>query len=258
MLRTECEEGIVGKLVYGMMGVLLALSIGGYLVPQEKEVLPGRVLMPNVGGRVVFDHKTHMEKYGLTCAQCHHEAFAPKEADSCNACHDRTMTSFKVSCKSCHGVDFGGDFKAEHQKMSNDKLVCATCHHVSAVTLKDWNREAHSSYVSDDYFEEKAAEAAKAQLSAKDAGHAQCVDCHRREIKGDSKNCLVCHDTVDARGQFMAGKNIDKAFVSCSTCHVQEPKKLIPGSMAAYHGQCIGCHKEKGGPTDACAQCHMK
>jgi hypothetical protein len=56
----------------------------------------------------------------------------------------------------------------------------------------------------------------------------------------------------------MAGKNIDKAFVSCSTCHAQEPKKLIPGSMAAYHGQCIGCHKEKGGPTDACAQCHMK
>ena len=38
MLRTEYEEGIVGKLVYGLMGVLLALSIGGYLVPQEKEV----------------------------------------------------------------------------------------------------------------------------------------------------------------------------------------------------------------------------
>ena len=80
MLRIEYEEGIVGKLVYGLMGVLLALSVGGYLVPQEKEVLPGRVLMPNIGGRVVFDHKTHMEKYGLTCAQCHHEAFAPKEA----------------------------------------------------------------------------------------------------------------------------------------------------------------------------------
>ena len=38
----------------------------------------------------------------------------------------------------------------------------------------------------------------------------------------------------------------------------KEAKKLIPGSMAAYHGQCIGCHKEKGGPVDACAQCHMK
>ena len=164
MLRIEYEEGIVGKLVYGLMGVLLALSIGGYLVPQEKEVLPGRVLMPNVGGRVVFDHKTHMEKYGLTCAQCHHEADVPAKADGCTSCHDRTMTSFKESCKACHGVDFGGDFKTAHQNMSNDKLVCATCHHVSAVTLKDWNREAHSSYVSDDYFEEKAAEAAKASF----------------------------------------------------------------------------------------------
>ena len=168
------------------------------------------------------------------------------------------MTSFKESCKACHGVDFGGDFKTAHQNMSNDKLVCATCHHVSAVTLKDWNPKAHASYVPDEYFEEKAAEAAKAQLSAKDAGHALCVDCHSREMKGDAKDCLVCHETVDARKQFMAGKKIDKAFVACSTCHAQEPKKLIPGSMAAYHGQCIGCHKEKGGPTDACAQCHMK
>ena len=258
MLRIEYEEGIVGKLVYGLMGVLLALSIGGYLVPQEKEVLPGRVLMPNVGGRVVFDHKTHMEKYGLTCAQCHHEAFAPKDADSCNACHDRTMTSFKMSCKSCHGVDFGGDFKTAHQNMSKDQLACATCHHVSAFPVKEWDRKAHASYVDESYFEAKAAEAAKASLSAKDAGHAQCVDCHSREMKGDAKNCLVCHDTVNAREQFLAGKSIKSAYVSCATCHEEEPKKLVPGSMAAYHGQCIGCHKEKGGPVDACAQCHMK
>ena len=258
MLRIEYEEGIVGKLVYGLMGVLLALSVGGYLVPQEKEVLPGRVLMPNIGGRVVFDHKTHMEKYGLTCAQCHHEAFAPKEADSCATCHDRTMTSFKMSCKSCHGVDFGGDFKKAHVDMSNDPLVCATCHHVSAFPVKDWNRKAHANYVEEGYFEDKAAEAAKAQLSAKDAGHAQCVDCHSRQIKGDAKDCLVCHDTVNAREQFLAGKDIKAAFVSCATCHTQEAKKLIPNSMAAYHGQCIGCHKEKGGPVDACAQCHMK
>ena len=258
MLRIEYEEGIVGKLVYGLMGVLLALSVGGYLVPQEKEVLPGRVLMPNVGGRVVFDHKTHMEKYGLTCAQCHHEAYVPAKADGCTSCHDRTMTSFKESCKSCHGVDFGGDFKKAHVTMSNDPLVCATCHHVSAFPVKEWNRKAHANYVEEGYFEDKAAEAAKAQLSAKDAGHAQCVDCHSRQIKGDAKDCLVCHDTVNAREQFLAGKDIKAAFVSCATCHTQEAKKLIPSSMAAYHGQCIGCHKEKGGPVDACAQCHMK
>jgi hypothetical protein len=124
--------------------------------------------------------------------------------------------------------------------------------------VKEWDRKAHANYVDDGYFEDKAAEAAKAKLSAKDAGHAQCVDCHSREIKGDAKDCLVCHDTVNAREQFLAGKDIKAAFVSCSTCHTQEAKKLIPNSMAAYHGQCIGCHKEKGGPVDACAQCHMK
>lgn len=246
------------KFVYGLMGALLALSICGYLLPDQKEALPGRILMPNVGGRVVFDHKTHMEKYGLECSQCHHDAYKSDGGDSCTACHGRSMVgAFKVSCKSCHAVEFDDTFKKDHVDMSTDRQVCATCHH-AAFTLKDWNRDAHARYVDEEYFQNKADEAAKAQLSARDAGHAQCVDCHSREMKGDPKVCLTCHDMKKSVDTLHQGGKIDSALTACSSCHEQEAKKLIPNSMAAYHGSCIGCHKEKGGPVDTCAQCHMK
>jgi len=255
---TDYKENAVRKLVYGLMGALLVLSVGGYLIPDKEEALPGRILMPNVGGRVVFDHKTHMEKYGLECSRCHHEAAMPGGGDSCSACHGRSVAgAFKVSCKSCHAVEFDGDFKKSHVDMSTDRMVCATCHHAS-FGLKEWDREAHARYVDEDYFQNKAEEAAKAQLSVKDAGHAQCVDCHSREMKGDAKTCLRCHDMQESVETLQKGGGIDKALTSCSSCHEEEPKKLIPNNMAAYHGSCIGCHKEKGGPVDECAQCHMK
>jgi hypothetical protein len=43
---------------------------------------------------------------------------------------------------------------------------------------------------------------------------------------------------------------------SCKECHGSRPN--IPKLKDAYHGQCMGCHKEMGmGPT-SCAECHTK
>ena len=237
--------------IYGFMGLLLALSIGGYLLPEKTEALPDRILMPNTGGRVVFDHAKHTEGYGVTCVECHHDIYKPRDDKSCLTCHNKNMDLAKVPCKTCHGVDFGGDFKSSHASMSEDKQVCVTCHHTMFRT-KEPGQTDGSCW--------KALEETEHQdwSSRKEAGHARYAESHADMLTGDLKDCAMCHRSMDAEKMLRRGKDIDAALISCSACHEQEPKKLIPGSMAAYHGLCIGCHSQKGGPTDECAQCHRK
>ena len=244
---------------YGLMGVLLALSIGGYLLPETKEALPGRILMPNAGGRVVFDHGAHNEGYGLACVQCHHDIFKPASGKSCLACHDKNMAVAKVPCKACHGADFAGGFKASHTAMAEDRQVCVTCHHAWFTPRNEERRAIPHGGQACGYVPEDGGQGGEASgLPLKEAAHARCAECHEAMLTGDVQNCAMCHSVVDAEKQLRDGKSVDAALVSCSSCHEEEPKKLIPNSMAAYHGLCIGCHREKGGPVDECSQCHMK
>ena len=37
---TDYKENAVRKLVYGLMGALLVLSVGGYLIPDKEDVVP--------------------------------------------------------------------------------------------------------------------------------------------------------------------------------------------------------------------------
>ena len=54
------------KVTYILTGTLLVLSVGGYLLPETPEPAPNRILMKNAAGHVVFDHKTHAEKLGIS------------------------------------------------------------------------------------------------------------------------------------------------------------------------------------------------
>jgi len=47
---------------------------------------------------------------------------------------------------------------------------------------------------------------------------------------------------------------------ACKECHGApfDPKNLnMPGLKGAYHLQCMGCHKDIGGPR-GCTECHAK
>jgi hypothetical protein len=65
-----------------------------------------------------------------------------------------------------------------------------------------------------------------------------------------AEECGVCHHHAPA-GQTPA----------CSKCHLASAaskESKAPGLKDAYHGQCIGCHKEiEMGPT-GCMECHVK
>ena len=98
------------KVTYILTGTLLVLSVGGYLLPETPEPAPNRILMKNAAGHVVFDHKTHAEKLGISCISCHHDALAEGQAGQ--------------PCKTCHGLEFGPEFKGHSYTMAPETCRC--------------------------------------------------------------------------------------------------------------------------------------
>jgi len=65
-----------------------------------------------------------------------------------------------------------------------------------------------------------------------------------------AEDCAVCHHRSPA-GQTPA----------CSKCHrasLDSKKSGLPGLKDAYHGQCMGCHKEMNMGPAGCTECHAK
>jgi hypothetical protein len=69
-------------------------------------------------------------------------------------------------------------------------------------------------------------------------------------------HCLVAEDCAVCHHHSQAGQT-----PSCTQCHgvsAASKKAGIPGLKEAYHGQCMGCHREmEMGPT-GCTECHAR
>lgn len=110
------------------------------------------------------------------------------------------------------------------------------------------------------------------QVHAEEYGF-ECTDCHHDDIEQETfLSCGTCHprdydDTFRVEHQ--------KAFSSedaCLRCHDDIPEgptlavedrpytEDIPMRLDAFHGQCMTCHEENGGPTedDSCYACHAR
>ena len=74
------KESALKKSTYILLGSLMAVSLGGYLLTETPEPMPARILMQNAGGRVVFDHAGHIGKYDIACIDCHHDAASSEKA----------------------------------------------------------------------------------------------------------------------------------------------------------------------------------
>lgn len=107
--------------------VLLAVvAAAGYLIPAGAHEQPVRVLLPNKGGKVVFDHRVHVEDYSLECDACHHTG---DYETPCAECHNaeaaeeqgipNQMEAFHQNCMSCHEKTGGGPY---------GKDQCNQCH----------------------------------------------------------------------------------------------------------------------------------
>lgn len=244
------------------------IALVGYLMPVESNTVPERILLDNMAGKVVFDHKTHFVQYKVPCTKCHHES--PQQRDNVQR------------CGVCHGVAFDDAFRKNHVTRFNDPAACATCHHVTFASKK-WGHEAHAKDYGVDcrdcHHKDKSIEPEpqkcgdchqqtgdKDMPSLRKAVHAKCKSCHSDMFADKVKGCANCHDKVEARAELAKSKGKDfkvpSLYANCATCHIDQPlKDLVPGRMAAFHGQCIKCHEKAGkGPftKEQCNQCHTK
>lgn len=92
----------------------------------RKPETPIRIDFKSTAGNVLFDHKAHIEDYGLDCTDCHHEfdESEQKKPQACSVCHtgDETGEAFKrpdafhQQCIGCHEDSGSGPVK------------CSDCH----------------------------------------------------------------------------------------------------------------------------------
>lgn len=113
----------------------IALFIVGVLCyaafPQKAPDTPVRIMMKNLGGKVLFDHKTHVsvdDGYGLDCSDCHHNILDDgSDPGSCEDCHEvggdyppGRSEAFHLQCDGCHlDYDIGPEEPDER---------CVMCH----------------------------------------------------------------------------------------------------------------------------------
>jgi len=112
--------------------VLLLVGILCYAAfPQKTPDEPVRIVMKNLGGKVIFNHKIHASAdvgYGLDCTDCHHNILDDGgDPESCEDCHEKDSDSipnrteaFHQQCDGCH-LDFDIGPEEPDQR-------CAMCH----------------------------------------------------------------------------------------------------------------------------------
>ncbi len=99
-----------------------------------------------------------------------------------------------------------------------------------------------------------------------------CADCHHDEIGQDTPiACGSCHPPAfDEKFRAEHQKNFPTEE-ACLRCHYDTPEAplaeedkpdtdFIPTRADAFHGQCMSCHEEMGGPygDDTCYECHAR
>lgn len=112
------------QLAYRLVIILLIVGVFSYaafsaVAPDP----PARIMLKNLAGKVLFDHKAHtsVSGYGLDCIDCHHtDPDKHVIPDLCGKCHKaedevkegktyiKRVDAFHQQCENCH-KDFDRD-----------------------------------------------------------------------------------------------------------------------------------------------------
>nr|WP_050813963.1 cytochrome c3 family protein [Pseudodesulfovibrio mercurii] len=237
---------------------------------------------------VAFDHKLH-EAETASCLTCHKDGVNAKLAPSFEALHD---VADPASCVGCHvqeqqKPECAGCHAARPAAKALSQDACATCHNVKAesgllMAAAPLNPAAMSK-------DEKAAEAARviaqrpetqAVVAERDIPEfvtiAGLADKYQPSKMPHRKIVMTLYKGM--RGSKLAATFHTTPQAICAGCHHNAPASLTPpkcaschgkpfetegkpGLKAAYHGQCMTCHKEmkleKPAATN-CVACHEK
>jgi hypothetical protein len=102
-------------LAYASAAILLLVGVVLYAAyPNQAPKVPVRIVLKNIAGNVLFDHKEHTsdQGIGLKCTECHHDI--DKEGQTPSLCEDCHKTqegegegpllseAYHKQCRGCH------------------------------------------------------------------------------------------------------------------------------------------------------------
>jgi hypothetical protein len=240
---------------------------------------------------VPFNHKAH-ESYNATCRSCHHASLSAcvqchtiqgaKEGDfvkleqamhrlkaqqSCMGCHDRKQQD--KACVGCH--------TSFEKKRQQDPLSCQNCHHAeisldgsqsndpaAAANALEARQPLTATFDAEFIPETVKIDSLSDKYEPVKLPHRKIVNSLFKDIKDNKLAkyfhrekgtlCQGCHHNSPA------AKNPPK----CGNCHgrpFNEKDPFKPGLMAAYHRQCMECHREMGIQKPVatnCTACHRE
>jgi hypothetical protein len=242
---------------------------------------------------VPFDHKAH-EGYNDTCQVCHHVRL-----DSCSKkCHtltgskeskdvklERAMHQMeaKMSCLGCHGVsqadkNCAGCHTFIEKGGKKTESFCLVCHmkpiqedpefalkpQVIASRLLQLKKAITETYKDEEIPEKVVIKGLVDKYDPVELPHRKIVHTLVENIK-DNKLAKYFHSEKGTVCQACHHNSpVAKKPPRCGSCHGKpfDDKNLLrPGMKAAYHQQCMGCHKEMGMDKPkavGCTDCHKE
>lgn len=216
------------------------------------------------GGFVQLEQAMHRATAKQSCVGCHNT----KKADpKCAGCHDQLKarkTPPQASCKKCH---IGGKLNvpAEPGQMPAYWNMKPEEKAAAAATLMKDRSEKADIFAIDDIPEKVIIKSMVNEYEASEMPHRKIVLKLAENMK-DSKMsgvfhadpgtlCQACHHNTPA------GSKKPPKCVNCHGKPFDEKQPARPGLKAAYHGQCMSCHKsmalKKPLNTD-CVGCHKE
>ena len=174
-------------------------------------------------------------------------------ADDCATCHHHSEPDQTPPCKECHGVRldipslkdaYHRQCMACHREMDMGPTGCGECHAKKVAQKAPMKRKP-----------EKGPEVSVLNTVRKIFEYSRLEKIYEPVIFSHGMHTLVADDCATCHHHSEPGQTL-----ACKECHGApfDPKNLnMPGLKGAYHLQCMGCHKETGGPR-GCIECHAK
>jgi hypothetical protein len=170
----------------------------------------------SAGQLVIFRHREHIHRFGLACAECHHE-------DNCRRCHSqgnghqqrkRTITEHHKPCVVCHTAD------TDESRENQDH--CKRCHWSPGEPRPRNFDHADTGWPLGRYHAERS-----------------CRDCHKAvPFTKLDRNCASCHQewSSDNFDHTVTGQKLDEthAALDCTDCHAERNFTARP--------VCADCH----------------
>ncbi len=247
---------------------------------------------------VAYDHKAH-ETYNDTCRVCHHAAMdscakchtmtGAKEGDDIKLERAMHLTGNTKSCVGCHTDIQYSDKKCAgcHVFMGKGRMAdasCLKCHaklpegveftmkteqkeggyleNPAAVAATKARTHVKETYGDDDVPEKVVIKDMADKYEPAEFPHRKIVQTLLKNIN-ENKMATYFHGS---KGTLCQGCHHnsppDKKPPKCGNCHgkpFDEKHLHIPGRMAAYHQQCMGCHERmKLEKPAGCTGCHKE